>query len=107
MQLLVVAVLYRCRPSESPTVRSLHRALEELPGLPVSVLLFDNGGAEETNEPRAFAADWEYRQSPANVGVAGAYQFALTRAVERGASFSSSGSADLTVDSGSMGLITG
>ena len=86
VKLLAVAVLYRCHPSESPTVTSLLSALAKFPGLSVSVLLFDNGGDEAADEVGGLPAGWAYHRSPTNVGVAGAYQFAFARAATYGAS---------------------
>ena len=78
-----------CTDAGPPIARRSGRSVmpsKGSPGLSVSVLLFDNGGAEEADRPGVFPANWEHHRSPTNVGVAGAYQFALARAAERGAS---------------------
>lgn len=71
---MAVVVLYRCTPESSTTVQTLTRALDRAPGLPISVLLYDNSPLAWQG---ALAKEWQYVHDPANGGILAAYSKAL------------------------------
>jgi GT2 family glycosyltransferase len=83
--ILVVAVVYKCKFSQSQTVCSLFQILNENPELAkhFSLVLYDNSPQSQTLAmPALFPT--HYVHDPANGGLATAYNFALARAESEG-----------------------
>ncbi len=77
MQILAVVVLYKRTLEESQTIRGLARAFELSPELcnSIRVLIWDNSPAPLAGCKLPFS--FEYRHTPQNLGVSGAYNGAL------------------------------
>jgi GT2 family glycosyltransferase len=81
MKLYIIVVLYKMAPTESPTIVSLLRILQNAP-LQIRLLIWDNtpgGQAHELHPEQA-----QYRAAPHNPGLAEAYNHALAQASEGG-----------------------
>ena len=77
MQILAVVVLYKRTLEESQTIRGLTEAFKLSPELcdSIRVLIWDNSPAPLAERELPFS--FEYRHTPQNVGVSGAYNGAL------------------------------
>lgn len=84
MQILAVVVLYKIRPEDSTTLRSLIAELERDPDqrTEIAVLVWDN--SPEPLVPNKLTGSFEYFHSIENKGVSGAYNSALERAESLG-----------------------
>ncbi len=84
MQIVAVVVLYKTDLQQSSTVVSLGRELSLLSDShDIQILLWDNGPVPPS--PLVVPVGFEYRHSPTNTGVSGAYNGALKAAEESGA----------------------
>ncbi len=83
-RLLAVIVIYKSRPYESSSLRTLLKAAEQasLRGLELELLLWDNtpGG----QDPGEIPAGVRYEAAPGNPGLASAYNWALAVACREG-----------------------
>jgi GT2 family glycosyltransferase len=75
--LFVVLVLYGTPVAESVTVRSLLEQETLPPDLLERVLLFDNSPSDQSCP---LGESWQYHHAGSNLGLAGAYNFALSEA---------------------------
>ena len=89
-RILVVVVLYRMRPQDSPALQSITALLTGTPeyGERSSLFVWDNSPATGHNEAPAehseAVAPYQYRHDPTNPGLNAAYTAALHLAAERG-----------------------
>ncbi|MGX7203916.1 glycosyltransferase [Enterococcus pingfangensis] len=74
----LVVVLYQMTYLESSTITSLNKLLasEIFPEIK-KILIFDNG--KQANEPEGLDERFSYHHSPSNVGLAQAYNYALSQ----------------------------
>ena len=86
MKIHVVVVLYNCTLTESHTVNSLLAMNLDASSLghEISVLLYDNGIPTKQNTT-ADNAQFHYVSAPENLGLPGAYNYALQGAIESAA----------------------
>lgn len=84
-EVLVVVVLYRLSPHESPAFQSLVRSVDQAPGIPIACVVYDNSPAAHELPVIPFACT--YRHDPSNLGLAVAYQYALEQAEREGISW--------------------
>lgn len=83
LELFVVIVLYKMKPSESPSLRTLQAAIACLPHeeAKIRILLYDNTpGGQRVDIPEGM----EYVADPENGGLAKAYNYALEIAAKNG-----------------------
>jgi len=80
MQVLIVMVRYKTPLEQSQTIRSLSDSFARDPELlnSVGILVWDN--SPDLLEDFSLAFEFEYRHSENNVGVSGAYNYAMTLA---------------------------
>lgn len=83
--MLVVVVLYRLSPDESPAFQSLVRMIGQVPGAVIACVVYDNSPAAHGLPVTAFACT--YCHNPSNPGLAVAYQYALEQAEREGISW--------------------
>jgi len=81
-RVLVVVVLYRLSPHESPAFQSLVRTVGRARGTSLCCVVYDNSPAAHPLPATPFACT--YRHDPSNPGLAVAYQYALMQAEREG-----------------------
>ncbi len=82
VEVLVVVVLYRLSPYESPAFQSLLRAVDQIPNAQIACVVYDN--SPQAQELPATPFTCSYRHDSTNPGLAVAYQYALERAEVEG-----------------------
>jgi len=84
IRVLAVIVLYKCRPDESVSVRTLCASIAHLQSVKsrIGMLLYDNSPGDLT--PEGVPDGAVYAAASANDGLSGAYNYALKLAVKDG-----------------------
>lgn len=77
-EILVIVVLYRMSPQESPAFQSLVQTLKQVPQASIACVVYDNSTTIHELPVTPFACT--YRHNPSNPGLAVAYQYALEQA---------------------------